>query len=194
VKQHHRNKSVDPLLARLVVLIFCLASPSYASGSTHQASGADLVRRWNGIAIDASGLDHTPNGPGVPAHTFGEQFGPTRASRAMAIVHIAMFDSMNAVMGGYQSYTGIPAAPGASKDKNNPEMEAAMMQSAHDTLCALFPSQVPYFDRVLAADLGTMPPGQLKDKSKGIALGPKRCRRDSFVKGVTTTLTILSRL
>jgi hypothetical protein len=171
VKKHDRNKRVDPRLARLVILIFCLALPSYANAGAHQLSGADLVRRWNGIAIDASGLDHTPNGPGVPVHTFGEQFGPTRASRAMAIVHIAMFDSMNAVMGGYQSYTGIPAAPGASKDKNNPEMEAAMMQSAHDTLCELFPSQVPYFDADLAADLGAMPPGQVKDKSKGIALG-----------------------
>ena len=140
----------------------------------HQMSGAELLRHWSGIAIDASGLDHTPNGPGVPVHTFGEQFGPTRASRAMAIVHIAMFDSINAVIGGYQSYTGIPAASkdkNKPKDNNNPQMEAAMMQSAHDTLCALFPSQVPYFDADLAADLGTMPPGQVKDKSKGIVLG-----------------------
>src|SRR5467141_2433798 len=78
--------------------------------SKHQMGGAELLRHWSGIAIDASGLDHTPNGTGVPTHTFGEQFGPTRASRAMAIVHIAMFDSIDAVMGGYQSYTGIPAA------------------------------------------------------------------------------------
>ena len=140
-----------------------------AKPSARRMSGPEFLRHWNGIAIDASGLDHTPNGPGVPVHTFGEQFGPTRASRAMAIVHIAMFDSINAVMGGYQSYTGIPAAPGGSKDENNPQMEAAMMQSAHDTLCALFPSQVPYFDADLAADMSTMPPGQVKDK--GIALG-----------------------
>ena len=171
MKRHDRNKSIDLRLARLAILILFLALPSYASAGAHHASGADRVRRWNGIAIDASGLDHTPNGPGVPVHTFGEQFGPTRASRAMAMVHIAMFDSMNAVMGRYQGYTGIPAAPGGSKDKNNPQMEAAMMQSAHDTLCALFPSQVPYLDADLAADLGTMPPGQVSDKSKGIVLG-----------------------
>jgi hypothetical protein len=171
VKKHDRNNSIDPRLARLVILIFFLALPSYARASAHHASGADLLRHWSGIAIDASGLDHTPNGSGVPVHTFGEQFGPTRASRAMAIVHIAMFDSINAIVGGYQSYTGIRAAPGASKDENRPEMDAAIMQSAHDTLCALFPSQVPYFDADLAADLSTMPPGQAKDKSKGIMLG-----------------------
>src|ERR1700722_2732293 len=147
------------------------ASAHKAKASAHQASGAELLRHWSGIAIDASGLDHTPNGPGVPVHTFGEQFGPTRSSRAMAIVHIAMFDSIDAIMGGYQSYTGIPAAPGGSKDQNNPQMEAAIMQSAHDTLCALFPSQVPYFDSELSAALGALPPGQAKDKSKGIVLG-----------------------
>src|SRR4029077_5279208 len=135
--------SVAPRLARLVVLIFFLALPSYANAGAHRLTGAGLVRRWNGIAIDASGLDHTPNGPGVPVHTFGEQFGPTRSSRAMAIVHIAMFDSIDAIMGGYQNYTGIAPAPGNSKAKNKPQMDAAIVESAHDTLVALFPSQKP---------------------------------------------------
>src|SRR3981081_2575028 len=47
----------------------------------------DSLHRWNQIAINASGLDHTP----VAAdeiRTFGEQVGPGRSSRAMAIVHI----------------------------------------------------------------------------------------------------------
>ena len=39
---------------------------------------------------------------------FGEQYGPTRASRAMAIVHIAICEVVNAITGGYQSYTGLP--------------------------------------------------------------------------------------
>src|SRR5438128_12304655 len=65
----------------------------------------DSIHRWNAIAINASGLDHTPVALGE-TRTFGEQLGPTRASRAMAIVHIAIFDSVNAVLGGYQSYTG----------------------------------------------------------------------------------------
>ena len=71
----------------------------------------DSIHRWNQIAINASGLDHTPVAPGE-LRTFGEQLGPGRSSRAMAIVHIAIFDSVNAVLGGYQSYTGIhPVKP-----------------------------------------------------------------------------------
>ena len=66
----------------------------------------DSVHRWNVIAINATGLDHTPVPPG-DNRDFGEQLGPGRASRAMAIVHIAMFDTMNAVERRYESYTGI---------------------------------------------------------------------------------------
>src|SRR5438477_9093807 len=69
-------------------------------------NGLDSLHRWNQIAIDASGVDHTPVAPGE-TRVFGEQLGPGRASRAMAIVHIAIFDSVNAIMGGYKGYSGI---------------------------------------------------------------------------------------
>ena len=68
------------------------------------------LRHWNRIAIDASGLDHTPVAPGED-RVFGEQLGPGRSSRAMAIVHIAMFDAINAIEPSYKSYTGVSAAP-----------------------------------------------------------------------------------
>jgi hypothetical protein len=66
------------------------------------------VRHWNEISIDASGLDHTPNGVGGP-HEFGEQLGPGRAARAMAIVHIAIFEAVNSVVGGYRELSRAAA-------------------------------------------------------------------------------------
>jgi len=75
----------------------------------HGIGAANRIRHWNEIAINASGLDHTPVAVGEN-RTFGEQFGPTRASRAMAIVHIAIFESVNAIDGGFQSYAGLAAA------------------------------------------------------------------------------------
>src|SRR5688572_16128928 len=63
------------------------------AGKRHELGA---VRRWNQIAIDASGLDHTPVAAGE-SRAFGEQLGPGRASRAMAIVHVAMFDCLTAV-------------------------------------------------------------------------------------------------
>jgi hypothetical protein len=108
--------------------------------------GLDSIRRWNQISIDASGLDHTPPAPGE-SRVFKQQLGPGRASRAIAIVHIAMFDAINAVAGEYQSYTGVQAPRGPIS------MEAAISQAAHDTLAALFSAQTASFDAWLAEDL-----------------------------------------
>lgn len=107
------------------------------------------VRRWNEIAINASGLDHTPPALG-DRRVFGEQLGPVRSSRAMAIVHIAIFDALNAINPRFHSYTGLTAAPA------NASPEAAVAQAARDTLAALFPSQAASFDLLLAEDLARL--------------------------------------
>jgi hypothetical protein len=116
---------------------------------------------WNQVAIDASGLDHTPVQPGE-TRQFGEQLGPGRAARAMAIVHIAMHDSVAAITGIYRTYTTQTLAPGAS-------LHAAIAQSAHDTLAALFPSQRAQFAQVLQNELAKIP--ALPTKPAGIAVG-----------------------
>jgi hypothetical protein len=130
--------------------------------SRHDATPRAMVRHWNEVAIDASGLDHTPVANGE-LRVFGEQLGPARASRAMAIVHIAMFDAVNAISGHYRRYTGLPAAA------RNTSMEAAIAQAAHDTLSVLFPSQKAAFDAELARELDTVNDGQPKER--GIDLG-----------------------
>src|SRR5438270_6046450 len=103
-----------------------------------RAAASEAVHRWNQAATDATGLDHTPVAPGEN-RVFGEQFGPGRSSRAMAIVHIAIFDALDAVAGGYTSYTGTHASPGPMS------VDAAIAQAARDTLAAMFPSQTPTF-------------------------------------------------
>ena len=165
-----------------LLLLFAISSTTLArgpAGSFRQAYGPlfhpqpdlaenakkfahDPVHRWNQIAIDATGLDHTPVAPGEH-RTFGEQLGPGRASRAMAIVHIAIFDAINATLGQYQSYTGIQSAPHPFSTA------AAVAQAAHDTLVALFPSQKASFDQALADDLLRITGGSLKNN--GVAFG-----------------------
>jgi hypothetical protein len=132
------------------------------SGRTSELGEVSWVRHWNEMAIDASGRDHTPLEPGEH-RVFGEQLGPGRASRAMAIVHVAIFEAMNAIVGGHQSYVHLPpAAPGAS-------MRAAIAQAARDTLVALFPSQAERFDEQLSADLDAVADG--REESRGVATG-----------------------
>src|SRR5947209_2822933 len=128
------------------------------------AQGLDSLHRWNVIAINASGLDHTPVAPGEN-RVFGEQLGPGRASRAMAIVHIAMFDALDAVVGGYTSYTGTQVAHVPVS------VDAAISQAARDTLAALFPSQTPTFNVYLAEDLAVI--RNALQKANGIDLGQR---------------------
>jgi len=120
--------------------VFLAVPPLFAAPPHGQNSALDSVLRWNKIAIDASGYDH--------AHA-REQLGPGRASRAMAIVHIAIFDAANAISGDYESYGDVQAPKGPMS------AEIAVAVSAHDTLAALFPSQAARLDSLLAEDLAS---------------------------------------
>jgi hypothetical protein len=112
------------------------------------------VRRWNQHAIDASGVDHAAS-PSQP--------GPGRASRAMAIVHIAMFESLLAIDGGFDSYLGVLSAPPVAS------RVAAIARAAHDSLVALYPRQAADLDAKLAADLSRIAGGTAK--TNGMVLG-----------------------
>jgi hypothetical protein len=130
------------------------------------SSARGVLLRWNQIAIDASGLDHTQPGP-HDGHVFGQQLGPGRSSRALAIVQIAAFDAANAIEGGYQGYTGLPKAP------KETSMEAAIAQAAHDTLVAMFPTQSASFDEALAEDLEQISTRRERARENGIRLGQR---------------------
>lgn len=127
------------------------------------AVAADTFRYWNRVAVDASGLDHTPPALGE-VREFGEQLGPGRSSRAMAIVHIAMFDALTAIAGGYRSYTGINRGPRTAS------LDAAIAQAAHDTLIAVFSTQRARLDALLADELARIG-GHPFARLQGIAVG-----------------------
>jgi hypothetical protein len=88
------------------------SSPPLPPGS----SAADRFRFWNRIAVDASGRDHTPVGPGE-TRVYGEQLGPGRSSRAMAIVHIAIYDAVNSILGGYPQFLSFATEVKLSRER-----------------------------------------------------------------------------
>ena len=137
VKRHEYRPSVELLEQR------CLLS-------------ADMVVQWNQIALQASVNDYSK------ALAPGFQGGPTRLSRAMAIVQGAVFDAVNSVDPQYTPYLVQVATPtGAS-------MDAAVAQAAHDTLVAMFPNQQSFFDSELALSLQGIP---LMSAVEGVAVG-----------------------
>lgn len=129
------------------------------------ADAFDRFFMWNEIALDTTAIDHTPLVAGDPRPAFAEQFGPHRASRAMAITHIAMFEAVNAITHRFESYTGFSRVKGEAKS-----VDAAIAQAGHDALLALFPAQKARLDALLAQDLATMS-GGAPVLAQGRALG-----------------------
>jgi hypothetical protein len=102
----------------------------------------DPILYWNDVALEANRISHT-NGK-------NEQAGPTLSSRALAIVHLAMYDAYfgvgNTYGGGMVAY--LPNLPPPPFPGGNVVAEAAAVAAAaHATLSALFPSQKDFFDR-----------------------------------------------
>jgi hypothetical protein len=127
------------------------------------ASTLDRYFMWNEIALDTTAIDHTPVAAGEDRQ-FGEQLGPPRSARAMAIIHIAMFDAENAVTKKFVSYSDIPAV------QRNVSLDRAIAQAAHDTLVALYPSQKDRIDAIFDEDIDKIQ-GNKDSIDDGAALG-----------------------
>ena len=112
----------------------------------------DVAIHWNEIALQSL----TSQPPRVPL------------SRNLALVHVAMFDAVNAIDRSYEQYHArVHASRGASQ-------EAAAAQAAHDTLTALYPSRSAEYDAALAQDLAGIPPGRAR---QGVAIGQEVARQ-----------------
>lgn len=151
----------------LVSLFLVLSACSGGSDSSEDVPSRKtetyqtMTAHWNHVAIDASGYDHSPLGA-------RENMGPTRSSRAMAIVHIAMFDAANAASGlKYEPYLLNDIVVGAS-------VKAAIAQASYDTLKALFPSQSRTFEGHYVNDLRQISDGI--EKTRGLELGARAAR------------------
>jgi len=82
----------------------------------------------------------------------------------MAYMHIAIYDAVNAIEGGYKVFAVSPSniPPGESQ-------RPATVAAAYRTLRYLYPAQRAYLDAQYAASLATIPDGQAK--LDGIAVG-----------------------
>ncbi len=156
------RRAVHAFLLTLAILGACHEGRDGTTAAAGTTFDAAFVREWNGVAIDASGLDHAPAMQGPP-HVSGAQLGPCRASRAMAIAHVAMFEAMNAITGERQSLVGLPVATRPASPR------VAVAQAAHDALAALYPSQSAIFAGKLAPVLDAEPDAALRDA--GVRIG-----------------------
>ena len=115
-----------------------------------KAAAADVITEWGGRGVAIGTEKQLPNAP---------------LTRNLAIVHVAMFEAVNAIDGRYKPYKlALPAERTASKD-------AAAAAAAHAVLVSLYPDQKPKLDEALRASLTAV--GEDEAKTKGIELGTK---------------------
>jgi hypothetical protein len=134
------EKKAARALALCVGLAAGLASSSPAT--------ADVVTDWaaRGVAVGAD--KKLPNAP---------------FTRALAMMHVAMFEAVNAIERRYRPYKlELAADKTASK-------EAAAAAAAHAVLASLFPDETPKLDEALQASLASIADGA--PKAKGVELG-----------------------
>ena len=111
---------------------------------------ADVIMDWNAKA-DAIGIE--------------KQLVNSANSRAQAMLHVAVFEAVNAIDKRYTPYKlNLTADRGTSR-------EAAAASAAHDVLVALYPDQKTDLDATLATSLSAIADGEAK--TKGIELGKK---------------------
>ncbi|GAA4462152.1 hypothetical protein GCM10023189_38490 [Nibrella saemangeumensis] len=99
----------------------------------------DCILFWNEVALEANRVSHT-NGK-------KEQTGPTLSSRALAIVHLAMYEAYARIVNDPQLPPYIPAAVPIIPPAPGASAQAAVATAAHATLSRLYDSQKPFFDQ-----------------------------------------------
>jgi hypothetical protein len=126
----------------------------------------DRLLLWNEIMLDANAVDHTGKMPDGATNNplAGDQQGPTRNSRAFAIIQTSVYDAVNSFKGRFQPYNNIGRAPrGAS-------INAAIIASAHRSLVAMYPKQTARLNSLRDIEMGRIP-GSAASKAQGTAVG-----------------------
>ncbi len=125
-------------ILRIVFRWTCLILLAWVSATA--PARADIITQWDEQVIALGG-----------------------ASRTLAMVHVAMFDALNAIQPRYQPYLQLPAPPADAM------AEAAAASAAHGVLVRLLPGQAAQLDATLALSLASLPDGA--GKTSGVQYG-----------------------
>jgi hypothetical protein len=114
------------------------------------AAAADAVTEWGARAVALGAERQVPN---------------TRFSRALAMMHVAMFEAVNAIDQRYRPYKlELERDTRASRD-------AAAGAAAHAILVSIFPDERPKLDQALQATLAGVADGEAE--ARGVELGKR---------------------
>jgi hypothetical protein len=123
--------------------------------ATARSSQPDQVIQWNRTLLQV-------------LQTPGAQPATVHPTRSMAVVHLAIYDAVNAIVGGYSPYFRLHAPRTASAD-------AAAAAAAHTAMLSLFPSQQSVIDAKFQESLSQIGGG--RHVRRGIRIGVEAANR-----------------
>jgi len=129
---------LEEILNVKTIQLRILALASAAAVTAASAARADVVTAWNAAALDAIRVNKTT---------------PPQASRALAILHLSIYDAVNGIVRSHERYL-VPSDVPASAS-----VDASASAAAHTALASLFPSSSTDFDQLYAQILSRIPDG-----------------------------------
>lgn len=103
----------------------------------------DSILFWNAVALEANRVSHSDPDK-------RQQNGPTLSARAIAIIHLAMYDAFAGIFGGGLPRYLNPAPPTPMPAPPASSARDAVAGAAHRTLSRLYSAQAAFFDAQLS--------------------------------------------
>ncbi len=125
---------------------------------TEPTQTMDPILFWNAVALEVHRLDFAfePGADGKPQSP--QQNGPTRTSRALAIVHVAMYDAWNGANATGHNYLGTHAgSPPLPAVSAGASADTAVAAAAATALRSLFTRQSAFVDARMAEFCAMLP-------------------------------------
>ena len=193
---------VDKLIT-ITFLLFLITNQLTVQGDTLESTKNALLQQillppinpvndWNLVSTQAIANDYDPE-----ITTTFDQRGATLMSRALAIIHGAIYEAMVVFNTRcYESVILAPDLPSVDDVPKEPTMTVAIVEAAYQTLYTLYPKQRTLFDAIRTAYLNKIqersPP--LSAINKGVTIGQAVARavlkaRDNDGSNATATYT-----
>lgn len=138
----------DSLTGEFLAILEEITPDQLSDKNVLSFQSGNLINRWNHLLLNAIKTEKT---------------APPVAARNMAMVHTAIYDTVNSITQTYQPYAvRISANP-------NTSLEAAISTAAHRVLVDLYPQEKAVFDTALATSLEKITENQARQE--GIILG-----------------------
>ncbi len=151
---------------------FLATSWSFQALAADKTPELGFLLIWNEVAMQATALDHTNpdqgDGDPTPPPYYGEQIGPPRTARVLAMMHLAVFEAVNTLSYKYRSYKNVrdtilgdltdaekltlaslESAPEQARHAKN----RAIVEAAYQSLVNLYPHKKPLLDIALTLTL-----------------------------------------